>query len=56
MEGFNRAAKNTAEIVWVSANPGLASYAVKKCSGSRSVEVPSLNANEILNKISTDGD
>ncbi len=53
-EGFNRAAKNTADIVWVGSNHGLLSYAVKKCSGSRSLEVPSLNAEEILNKISTD--
>ena len=53
-EGFNRAAKNTADLVWVGSNHGLLSYAVKKCSGSRSLEVPSLNAEEILNKISTD--
>lgn len=54
MEGFNRAAKNTEEIVWVSANPGLASYAVKKCSGSRCIDVPSLDADEILGRISSD--
>jgi hypothetical protein len=54
IEGFNRAAKDVAGLVWVTSNPGLAAYAVKKYSGTRSVEVPSLNADEILNKISTD--
>jgi len=54
VDGFNRAAKDVAGLVWVTSNPGLAAYALKKCSGTRSMEVPSLNADEILNKISTD--
>ena len=54
VDGFNRAAKDLAGLVWVTSNPGLAAYAVKKCNGTRSLEVPSLNADEILNKISTD--
>ena len=54
VDGFNRAAKDVAGLVWVTSNPGLAAYAVKKYSGTRSIEVPSLNADEILNKISTD--
>ena len=54
VDGFNRAAKDVTGLVWVTANPGLAAYAVKKYSGTRSIEVPSLNADEILNKISTD--
>jgi len=55
IDGFNRAARDVAQLIWITSNPGLAAYAVKKCSGTRSVEVPSLNADEILNKISTDG-
>lgn len=54
VDGFNRAAKEVAGLVWVTSNPGLSAYAVKKYSGTRSIEVPSLNADEILNKISTD--
>jgi len=54
VDGFNRAAKDVTELVWVTSNPGLAAYALKKCIGTRSIEVPSLNADEILNKISTD--
>ena len=54
VDGFNRAAKDLAGLVWVTSNPNLAAYAVKKCNGTRGLEVPSLNADEILNKISTD--
>jgi hypothetical protein len=54
IEVLNRSDVDPTTVVWIGVNPSLGPYTAKSLAGSRWLQVPSMNADEILNRISTD--